>query len=79
VPRFYFHLHNDLDVPDDEGVDLPDLEGAVEYARCSARGTMAQTLKDEGHINFKHWIDVEDGQGNVLATVKFAHSVRVDG
>ena len=26
VPRFYFHLRNDMDVPDDEGKDLPDLE-----------------------------------------------------
>lgn len=28
VPRFYFHLHNDVDAPDDEGIDLPHFEAA---------------------------------------------------
>jgi hypothetical protein len=79
VPRYYFHLHNDLDVTDDEGKELPDLEAAREWAACNAQMVMAQTLKDEGKINFKHTIDIEDEQGAVLATVRFKDSVQVEG
>ena len=23
MPRYFFHLHNDVDAPDEEGVELP--------------------------------------------------------
>jgi hypothetical protein len=29
VPWFYFHLFNDMDVPDIEGIELPDLTAAA--------------------------------------------------
>jgi hypothetical protein len=79
VPRFYFHLINDLDVSDHEGVELPDLDSAREVARCNARMLMGQVLKEEGHINLSHRIEIEDDHGRVLDTVWFRTAVRVEG
>ena len=78
VPRFYFHLHNDMDVVDEEGVELPDLEAARSHAVRQARVTFAETARDAGHVVLHHRIDVEDEQGTVLATVKFGEAVKVE-
>jgi hypothetical protein len=40
---------------------------------------MAETIKDEAHVNFCHRIDIEDEQGKVLATVRFADAVKIEG
>lgn len=77
VPRFYFHLINDVDAPDDEGVELPDLNAALEYAARSARFTAAESLKEHGRIVLNHRIDIEDEYGHVLETVHFADVVNV--
>jgi hypothetical protein len=79
MPLFYLHLRNELDVPDDEGVELPDLGAARARAAAAARFTLAQTAMDEGKINFTHRIDIEDEQGRVLDTVWFRDVVQVDG
>jgi hypothetical protein len=79
MPRYFLHLHNDIDVPDYEGVELADLEAARDYARFNARQMMAEILKDEGSINLSHSIDIEDGHGTILATVVFSEAVFVEG
>jgi hypothetical protein len=78
VPRFYFHLHNDVDIPDDEGVELPDLEAARAHAVRSARVTFGEVAKDEGRVVLHHRIDIEDEQGVVLDTVHFRDAVKVE-
>jgi hypothetical protein len=79
VPRYYLHLRNDLDVPDEEGVELPDLDSARAKAAANARFTLAQTAMDEGKINFTHRIDIEDADGRILDTVWFRDVVVVEG
>lgn len=74
---FYFHLINDVDAPDDEGKELPDLEAAMEHARRLARFTAAENLKADGKIVLSHRIDVEDDAGKVLGTVTFGDVVSV--
>jgi uncharacterized protein DUF6894 len=78
VPRFYFHLHNDVDAPDDEGVDLPDLDAARAHATWQARVTFAETAKDERRVVLHHRIDIEDSEGTVLDTVHFRDAVKVE-
>jgi hypothetical protein len=78
VPRFYFHLYNDINVPDEEGVDLPDLDAARAQAVRDARVTFAEMAKDEGRVVLHHRIDIEDEQGAVLATVHFGEAVKVE-
>ena len=78
MPRYYFHLHNDIDVPDDEGAELPDLAAAIAHAKFSAREVMGQILKDEGRITFHHSIDVEDEDHQVVARVMFSEAAKVE-
>ena len=79
MPRFYFHLFNDMDVPDDEGKELRDLKAAREHAACEARTFMGETLKEKAHINLGHRIDIEDELHALVATVWFKDVVKVDG
>lgn len=76
--RYYFHLHNDMDVPDHEGKELPDLQAAREWARSQARALFGQLAKDEGRVTLHHHIDIEDENGTVLDTVRFADAVKVE-
>jgi hypothetical protein len=79
VPRFYFHLLNDVDAPDEEGKELPSLEAACEPARRCARVTIAESVKDQGRFNLDHRIDIENERGEVLETVRFRDVVQVEG
>jgi hypothetical protein len=79
MPRYYLHLRNDLDVPDEEGVELPDLDAARAQAAANARFTLAQTAMDEGKINFAHRIDIEDDDRRILDTVWFRDVVVLEG
>ena len=69
MPRYYFHLLNDVDAPDDEGSELPDLAAARDKAARSLRFTLSESLKEQGHLVLDHRIDIEDADGNVLDTV----------
>lgn len=78
MPRFYLHLYNDVEVRDDEGVDLPDLESARLHATRQVLFTLAETVKERGRIVLSHRVDIEDGQGTVLATVRFGDVVEIE-
>jgi len=78
MPRFYFHLHNDIDVPDEEGSEHADLAAARIYAECNAREMMGELLKEEGRVALHHTIDIKDSSGRVLDTVIFRDVVRVE-
>ena len=77
MPRFYFHLFNDVDAPDNEGLDLLDLAAARLHAGNQARFTAGETVKLQGKIDLRHRIDIEDHRGNVLDTVCFGDVVSV--
>lgn len=79
VARFYFHLRNDLDVPDDEGAELADLGAARDHARKAILDVMAGTLLETARITLSHRIDIEDVHGRVLDTVIFQDVVEVEG
>ena len=60
--RFYFHLQaDDQIVPDDEGVDLPDLSAAEHEAILAARELLAEA---EAFV-------IADEEGRALAIVPF--------
>ena len=79
MPRYFLHLRNDMDVPDEEGLELPDLAAARETAIVNARFSLAQAAMEEAKINFSHRIDIEDADGRVLDTVWFRDVVKVEG
>jgi hypothetical protein len=78
VPHFYFHLINDVDAPDEEGVELPDLAAARQCAERSLRFTTGESLKESGRLILCHLIQIEDAEGNVLDTVHVRDVVKVE-
>ena len=78
MPRFFFHLHNDVDAPDPDGVELPDRAEARAVALQNARFSAGQSVKDMGHIVGGHRIDIEDENGTVLDTVYFRDAVKIE-
>ena len=78
MPLFYFHLYNDLDVIDEEGLDLLDLDAARANAIKEARAVMVDMVA-EGRINFSHRIDIADESGDVVDSVNFSEAVAVEG
>lgn len=78
MPKFFFHVRDDMDVPDDEGAELPDVDAARDYAARSARVLMCETLRQDGRITLHHQIDVEDEAGGLLASVPFREAVRIE-
>ena len=78
MPRFYFHLLNDVDAPDEEGKEFPDLDAARQHARRNIRFTAAESLKEQGRVVLSHRIQIEDGGGNVLDTVFFSDVLNIE-
>ena len=76
--RYYFHLYNDIDVPDEEGKELPGLTAAREWAASQARILFGEMAKEQGRVVLSHRIDIEDSGGQVLATVSFGEVVNVE-
>ena len=77
MPRFYFHLHNDIDAPDGEGLEFANLEAAKAHALTMVRFTAAETVKEHGHFVRHHRVDIEDENGAVLGTVPFDVAVTI--
>lgn len=76
MPRFYFHLFNDLTSIDEEGTDLPNAAMALEHAKENARHMAAQSVL-EGHLILDHRIEVTDEDGGRVGTVHFRDVVEV--
>jgi len=78
MPLFYFHLINDMDVPDYEGEDLPDMAAAAAFALRQARAMIAAMALDEGRLVLHHRIDIEDEQHSLVGTMAFRDAVRIE-
>lgn len=64
VPRYYFLVRDEWgEAPDDEGVELPDLDAAREYAIAGARSMMSDSVR-RGILNLTASIDILDGDGD---------------
>ena len=78
MPRFYFHLFNDVDVPDCEGKELADLAAARDYADRQARALMAAMIVEEGRLVLHHRIDIEDEDHARIASVGFGDALVIE-
>jgi len=76
MPRYYFHLHNDFDVADEEGRELDGVDSAREQAILGARDLMAEEVM-RGMITLSHWIEVRDERGEQVLTVLFRDALTV--
>jgi hypothetical protein len=69
VPRYYFHiLSGGLTVPDDEGMDLPDLPAAQVEGTASARD-LARSADLDGFGKETRAVQIADRAGNIFDTV----------
>ena len=76
MPRYFFHLHNDIDVIDKEGVELTDAAAARSFALSNARDVAAENVR-QGRLNLTHSIEVVGTGGNPVMTVSFSDAVTV--
>lgn len=78
MAHYFFHLHNDRNVPDPEGTHLQSLSAVREHAVADIRELMAEGVKN-GRINLRHRIEVADEHGRPVLTVPFSEAVSIVG
>jgi hypothetical protein len=78
MPRYFFHLRNDLSVDDEEGIELPDLESARARAERYALDMSAASVLEHRKLNLHHRIEVADETGRLVLTVKFGDVLSVE-
>jgi len=76
MPRFFFHVYDDVVALDDEGMDLPDSEAARRTALAGARALAADQVRT-GRLDLRHRIEVADDGGAPVLTVTFDEAIRV--
>jgi hypothetical protein len=77
VPRFFFHLYDDVVSLDGEGNELPDMGAAREKAISRAPAIACQEVL-EGHLNLGHRIEGEDERGAPVLTAHFSDVVKLE-
>lgn len=78
MPRFYFHLRNDISVDDHEGRDLPDTLAARAVAAKYALDMCAVSIREQHKLNLQHRIEVTSESGQDVLTVKFGDVIKVE-
>jgi hypothetical protein len=76
MPRFYFHLFNDLTSIDEEGVDLANAAVALQRGAAIAREMAAESVR-EGHLILDHRIEVANEHGDAIGTIYFRDVVEI--
>lgn len=76
MARYFFHLHNDLYVEDEEGRECADFEEAQATAFAEARVMASSSVRD-GHLDLSHGISVTDERGQRVMFVRFGDAVEV--
>lgn len=76
MPRFYFHLRNDIVADDHEGQELPDLAAARQVAIMTSRELAAESVR-KGSLHLDHYIEIENEYKVIVAKVTFREAVTV--
>ena len=78
MPRFFFHVYDDMVARDEEGVELPDAAAAKREAVRGARSLACEQVVN-GRLHLGHRVEVEDSSGAHVATIAFRDIIAVDG
>ena len=71
MARYYFHIcDRGVVIPDEEGMELPNIEAALLEARLSARDLALADIGG-GHTASLSTIEIADADGNVLRVPSF--------
>ncbi len=76
MPRYFFHVYDDVIAHDEEGVELPNAAAARLNALVGARDIIAEQVR-RGYFVLSHWISVVDEHGEPVMTVTFRDAVDV--
>ena len=76
MPRYFFHVYDDVVAHDDEGLELPNEAAARLKALIGARELMAEQVK-HGYLVQAPWIDIVDEQGGVLFSQTFGEALDI--
>jgi hypothetical protein len=77
MPRYFFHIHDDIELRDDEGLELPDAEAAHKQALAGVRDMMCDQMR-KGRLSLRHWVEVEDESGNSVLKLTFGDAVTIE-
>ena len=77
VPRFFFHLYDDVVSIDEEGSELPDMAAVRQKAIKNARSIACQEVL-EGHLNMDHRIEVLDESDELVLTLPFREVIKLE-
>jgi hypothetical protein len=78
MPRFFFDLHDDSLILDEQGVELPDMAAAHAQAVKGARELMCAEV-GLGTLDLSHRIEVRTQDGAQTATINFGDVLTVVG
>ena len=76
MPRFFFHLYDDIVARDEDGLELPDAEAARQEALRAARALAAEEVS-RGRLVLHHRIEVEAEDG-VIARISFGDALTIE-
>ena len=73
MPRYFFHVRDGRDYPDDEGSEFPDLS-AVRAEAIRSSGEMLRSVRGDGDFWSGHdWtMNVTDEAGQPVLTLQFS-------
>ena len=79
MARYFFHLRDgDTLLPDDEGLELRDLEAVRSYAFESARQLLSQAVLSGKAGSVRQQIQVLDEGGRTVLTTPIGHATGTD-
>ena len=78
MPRYYLNVRQGQTLHrDPEGAEFVDLEQARREAVCCARELVAAAVTDNEPVRGR--VEVEDGDGRILATILLRDMINIEG
>jgi hypothetical protein len=77
MPRYFFHIHEEVAVRDEEGIELADVAAARRQAIAGARDIMSEQVRG-GRLGLRNRVDVEDERGDSVFSLAFADAVDIE-
>ncbi len=76
MPRFFFHIFDDVEVLDDEGIELSDAAAARAAAVEGARALICDQVR-KGEVHLEHRVEVADEAGERILILPFGEAVKI--
>ncbi|MBD8546228.1 DUF6894 family protein [Sphingomonas sp. CFBP 8760] len=71
MPRFHLNIFSDIEAPDYEGIERPDLNRVIAETVTGVRDLVASGIREGRPIYRSHRIEITDGAGTLLHAVYF--------